>query len=123
MRHPDEGRTISSITCPECHGSMEEIVERELMRYRCHTGHAFTLEALGALQADAWERALYNAYRAQQERAMLVGRMADDARPRRGTEAEQLQQRAQSYEEGADLLRDLIARGNRSGGAIEDSET
>ena len=45
MRHPDEGR-VSSITCPECHGSMQEIVGRELMRYRCHTGHAFTLEAL-----------------------------------------------------------------------------
>ena len=82
MRRPEERRPISSITCPECHGSMQEIVDGEFVRYRCHTGHAFTLEALGALQADAWERALYNAYRAQQERAMLVGRMADEARAR-----------------------------------------
>jgi two-component system chemotaxis response regulator CheB len=124
MRRPDEGRTISSITSPECHGSMEEIVDGELMRYRCHTGHAFTLEALGALQAGAWERTLDNAYRAQQERAMLVGRRADDARARGAAhEAEQLQQRARSYEEGADLLRNLLARGNRSGGTLEDSET
>ena len=44
--------------------------------------------------------------------------------PRRGgMKRNWLQRRAQSYEEGADLLRDLIARGNRSGGAIEDSET
>ena len=123
MRHPEERRTISSITCPECHGSMQEIVDGEFVRYRCHTGHAFTLEALGALQADAWERALYNAYRAQQERAMLVGRMADEARARGAATAEQLQQRARSYEEGADLLRDLLAHGNRSGGASEDRET
>ena len=124
MRHPEERRTISSITCPECHGSMQEIVDGGFVRYRCHTGHAFTLEALGAIQADAWERALYNAYRAQQERAMLVGRMADEARARgAATAAEQLQQRAQSYEEGADLLRDLLAHGTRSGGASEDRES
>ncbi len=49
--------------------------------------------------------------------------MADEARARGAATAEQLEQRARSYEEGADLLRDLIARGNRSGGAIEDSET
>lgn len=121
MRPPEERRTISSITCPECHGSMQEIVDGELVRYRCHTGHAFTLEALGAIQTDAWERALYNAYRAQQERAVLVGRMTDEARARgAATAAEQLQQRAQGYEEGADLLRDLLAHGTRSGGASED---
>jgi two-component system, chemotaxis family, protein-glutamate methylesterase/glutaminase len=124
MRHPEEGRTISPITCPECHGSMQEIVDGEFVRYRCHTGHAFTLEALGAFQAGTWERALYSAYRAQQERAMLVGRMADEARARGAAiAAGQLQQRAQSYEEGADLLRDLLAHGTRSGSAIEDSET
>jgi two-component system, chemotaxis family, protein-glutamate methylesterase/glutaminase len=124
MRQLEEGRTIAPITCPECHGSMHEIVEGELVRYRCHTGHAFTLEALGAIQADAWERALYSAYRAQQERAILLNHMAEDARAKGAeTAAEQLQRRAQSYEEGADLLRDLLARGNLSGSATEDSET
>jgi hypothetical protein len=39
------------------------------------------------------------------------------------TAAEQLQQRAQSYEEGADLLRDLLAHGTRSGGASEDRDS
>jgi two-component system, chemotaxis family, protein-glutamate methylesterase/glutaminase len=123
MRHPDEGRAIAPITCPECHGSLQEIVDGELVRYRCHTGHAFTLETLDALQADAWERALYGAFRAQQERAMLVGRMADRARAQGGdSSAEQLQQRAQSYQEGAELLRRLIAHGNGSGGPVEGSE-
>ena len=120
MRHPDEGRTISSITCPECHGSMQEIVERELMRYRCHTGHAFTLEAL------VLSRRTHGNGRSTTPTALSrSGRWRPNGRRRacRGAEAERLQQRAQSYEEGADLLRDLIARGNRSGVAIEDSET
>ena len=123
MRHPEAGRPISPITCPECHGSMEEIVDGELVRYRCHTGHAFTLDTLGAIQAEAWDRALYGAFRAQQERALLVGRMADEARARgAASSAAQLQQRAQTYEEGADALRRLIAHGNRSGDAVEERE-
>jgi two-component system chemotaxis response regulator CheB len=119
MRRLEEGRAISPITCPDCHGAMQEIVDGELVRYRCHTGHAFTLEALGAIQADAWERALYSGYRAQQERAMLVGRMAEEARARGEATAAELQQRAQSYEEGADLLRELLARNHRPGGGTE----
>ena len=107
--------TISSITCPECHGSLQRLVDGELVRYRCHTGHAFTLETLGAIQADEWERALYGAFRAQQERAMLVRRMANEAcREGAARSAEQLQKRALSYEEGAELLRRLIAHSNRS---------
>ena len=124
IHHPEAGPPISPITCPDCHGSLQEIVDGQLVRYRCHTGHAFTLETLGALQADAWERALYSAFRAQQERAMLVGRMADQARAQGGdSSAEQLQQRAQSYEEGAELLRRLIAHGNGRGGALEEHGT
>jgi hypothetical protein len=60
----------------------------------------------------------------QQERAMLVGRMADRARVQGGDgSAELLQQRARSYEEGAELLRRLIAHGNGPGGAVEEHGT
>ena len=101
---------VSPITCPECHGAMQEILDGELVRYRCHTGHAFTLETLGSIHGEAWERALYSALRAQQERAHVVGRMAAKARERgAGREAAQLGQRAASYEEGAELLRRLLA--------------
>jgi two-component system chemotaxis response regulator CheB len=123
MEHPDREPTLSPITCPECHGSLREIRDGELLRFRCHTGHAFTLDALGVLQADAWERALYGALRAQQERAQLVHRMAAEAR-RHGAarSAAQLQQRADSYEEGAELLRRLIGHGTGAAAASEASE-
>jgi two-component system, chemotaxis family, protein-glutamate methylesterase/glutaminase len=117
MNHSTQSGIISPITCPECHGSLQEIVNGKLVRYRCHTGHAFTLETLGAIQADAWERALYSAFRAQQERAMLVRRMANEACHKGAVRsAEQLQKRALSYEEGAELIRRLIAQSNRSSG-------
>jgi two-component system chemotaxis response regulator CheB len=121
MEHDNRSGPISPITCPDCHGTMQEIVDGGLLRYRCHTGHAYTLEALGAVQAEAWERALYEAYRAQQERSMLLRKMAQEQGE--GREATLLQQRAQSYEEGAELLRRLIAHHNASNRPVEDSET
>jgi two-component system chemotaxis response regulator CheB len=124
VEHPDRAGPLSPITCPECHGSMQEIREGELVRFRCHTGHAFTLDALDLVQGDEWERAVYGALRAQQERAQLVRRMADEARGRgAGRSAAQLEERAQSYEEGALLLQGLIGHGNRAGQAGEDSKS
>jgi two-component system, chemotaxis family, protein-glutamate methylesterase/glutaminase len=112
---------LSPITCPECHGAMHEIKDGKLVRYRCHTGHAFTLETLGAIQKEAWERALYGALRAQQERASLVGRLANEAEDRGEAQAGQLRRRAESYEEGAGLLRGLIAAGGRALGKSDAS--
>ena len=111
---------FSPITCPECHGTMQEIHDGELLRYRCHTGHAFTLEVLGTAQAEAWERALYSAYGLQQERSILLRRMAERARQQGSGETRFLEERARSYEEGAELLRRLIANGN---GLREPDET
>ena len=37
---------ISANTCPECHGILVRIREHSIVRYRCHTGHAYSLETL-----------------------------------------------------------------------------
>lgn len=104
--------TRSPLSCPDCHGALYEIQEAELLRYRCHTGHAFTVESMRAALAEAWERALYDGVRVQEEQAMLTRRIADDLR-RSGNlrGAEELESRAVSYEEGADMLRQLLAAG------------
>jgi two-component system chemotaxis response regulator CheB len=36
----------SQYACPECHGVLRQVKERGVMRFRCHTGHAYTLESL-----------------------------------------------------------------------------
>ena len=111
----DERRfgTLSPFTCPECHGSMSEIREGDLVRYRCHTGHAFTAEALDLAHTEAWEQTLYGALRVQEEHAALVRLMAGEARARRRPQAaENLTLRARSYEEGVELIRQLLRRSN-----------
>jgi len=70
----------SVLTCPECHGLLWEIKDGDLVRYRCHVGHALTLEALEAEQATELDRALSSALRALSERIHVVRRLADEAR-------------------------------------------
>jgi two-component system chemotaxis response regulator CheB len=113
MADEDRFGTLAPFTCPECHGALREIREGGLVRYRCHTGHAFTAEVLDLAHAEAWERTLYDALRVQEEHAALVRMMADEARARRmGRTAEDLERRARSYEEGAELIRQLLFRSN-----------
>ena len=62
-------------TCPECQGSLVRIVEGKQARYRCHTGHGFTEEALldGIIKRvndDVWQTV-----RGLQEAEMLLEHM------------------------------------------------
>ena len=103
---------LAPLTCPECHGAMYEIHDDDFLRYRCHTGHAFTAEALRSAQTESWERALYEALRVQEEQGALVRRMAIDARLHgRSDTAEDFERRAVSYDEGAQLIRQMLGRG------------
>lgn len=102
---------LAPLTCPECHGAMYEI-DDDFLRYRCHTGHAFTAKALRSAQSESWERALYDALRVQEEQGALVRRMALEARLRgRLGDADDYERRAVSYDEGAQIIRQMLARG------------
>ena len=46
---------ISKLTCPDCHGALWEIYDDELLRYRCHVGHAFSAESLSEGQSQMLE--------------------------------------------------------------------
>jgi two-component system chemotaxis response regulator CheB len=122
---PDQKRfgTLSPLTCPDCHGSLQEIHENGLIRYRCHTGHAFTLEVLDAAQSEVRERALYGAMRAQQEHAMLARHMAEQARGRGEVRSVGFyERRVRDYEEGAEVIRQLLACSDGNGEqAVEDA--
>jgi two-component system chemotaxis response regulator CheB len=71
--------TPSPNACPECHGSLVEIREGPIVRYRCHTGHAYSLRTLLADTEADLEKALWNAVRAYEERSFLLRRLAEEA--------------------------------------------
>lgn len=68
--------TPSSLTCPECHGSLVEIREGRLLRYRCHTGHAFSADSLLSDMTKTSEREAYQLLRALEEAEILLRRLA-----------------------------------------------
>jgi two-component system, chemotaxis family, protein-glutamate methylesterase/glutaminase len=70
----------SGLTCPDCGGSLWEIEDGKLMRYRCHVGHQFTPDGLDSEQSDAVEGALWSAVRVLEEHADLRRRMARRAK-------------------------------------------
>jgi len=62
--------------CPNCGGVLWEIKKGNLLRYRCHTGHAFTANVLLAEQAKHIEETLWVALRMFEERKNLLNTMA-----------------------------------------------
>ena len=67
----------SLYTCPDCHGVLLQMRGDGPLRFRCHTGHAFTAEALAAYAADAIEERLWSTVRAMDESLLLLRQMAD----------------------------------------------
>ena len=103
--------TLSPFTCPECHGSLWEVEDGGMVRYRCHTGHAYTERMLGLAQVETLEETLYDALRAQKERALLLLAMAERARRHGAPDAAaDLEHRAAECDEDTRLIGLVITR-------------
>jgi two-component system, chemotaxis family, protein-glutamate methylesterase/glutaminase len=66
----------SGFTCPECSGALWEADEDGVPRFRCRTGHQFSLDTLLAAQSDSIEAALWSGVRALEERSAMLRRFA-----------------------------------------------
>jgi two-component system chemotaxis response regulator CheB len=67
-------------SCPECHGVLSELYDGELLRFACQVGHRFSPQSLAADQAATVEQTLWAALAALNERALLLRRLAREAR-------------------------------------------
>ncbi|HEU4328934.1 MAG TPA: chemotaxis protein CheB [Roseiflexaceae bacterium] len=67
---------LSPFTCPECHGVMVQLREGGLLRFRCHTGHAFSASSLLAELTASIEESLWSTMRGMEESGMLMQHMA-----------------------------------------------
>ena len=66
----------SMLTCPECNGALSRIEEKKIVRFRCHTGHAFTENALLADITKCIEEDLWKAIRGLDESILLLQEMS-----------------------------------------------
>lgn len=79
MEHLRDIAHPSPYVCPDCNGGLWKLDGTTPARYRCHTGHGFTLRSLLHAQAEASDGALWSALRALQEKRMLLEELAADA--------------------------------------------
>lgn len=77
MRRLNAIGSTSPLSCPACGGVLWGIHDSAPPRYRCHTGHSFTLAALNHTQAVHTDEVLWRALRALQERQRAIGMLID----------------------------------------------
>jgi two-component system chemotaxis response regulator CheB len=114
MKTQEKLGNLSRFSCPECHGTLWEIEDGSMIRFRCHVGHAYTADTVLSSQAEEVERTLWTLLRSQQERAALARRMAAQERLTNRGLARDLEVRAKDYEAAADLVRGLLAGGDEA---------
>lgn len=111
MRTMDQIGRRSLLACPDCHGVMWEIDEDEVLRYRCHVGHAYTSDLMSLALDDNLSRALGSALRALEERSALAERLHKQAIAQgRHQIAESWARRKSESEEEAEIIREAIER-------------
>lgn len=112
MNNPNRPGKPSPFACPDCNGVLWEIDGgKQLIRFRCRTGHAFSSGTLLAKQTEAQEDAMWNALRALEEKAALTQRLADRARDRnQSISARRFEEQAQTAYQRATILRQLLLK-------------
>jgi two-component system chemotaxis response regulator CheB len=101
--------SVTMFTCPDCGGVLWELGENEVLRFRCHVGHAYSADALNVEHGELLEDALWNAVRVLEESASLARRLAHRADTAgQKVSAQHFEARAEAQEQRADVVRRLL---------------
>jgi two-component system chemotaxis response regulator CheB len=98
----------STFACPECHGVLMKLTEGGPIRFRCHTGHAYSIDSLMLAVSEAIEEALWNAIRALEEGDMLLRTVGEHVTKHDGSEAKALLTRAAEVKRQSEALRQIV---------------
>lgn len=96
------------VVCPICQGVLTEAHAGAFEHFRCHVGHAFSMESLVREQSESLERALWAAVRALEESSGLSRRLA---LRERGDLSVRFNEKAQTQMQQADLIRQILLQG------------
>jgi two-component system chemotaxis response regulator CheB len=102
---------VAPYTCPECHGVLVRLKEGGVPRFRCHTGHAYSINTLLAESSSEVEHALWSGLRAVEESMLVLRELSAHIREHNTDHpavAEALEEKAREAERRADVLRGLL---------------
>lgn len=114
---------LTEFTCPDCHGVLVRVDEGKLARFRCHTGHAYTDNALLEGVMDSVGDMLWQVIRSLEEAVMVLKHMGENLQqagePARAetffAKARELEERSTTYH--SDALRHESLSGDNLGQA------
>jgi two-component system chemotaxis response regulator CheB len=101
----------STFVCPDCGGTLFELNDKKPIRYRCHTGHAFTLRNLAFAQENITDSALWTSLRTLQEKEAVLRRFAESVAR---AEAADASREADELAAASATLRQVLERAPRS---------
>ena len=100
---------FSPYTCPECHGVLTALREGDILRFRCHTGHAFSVNSLLTAITEQTEAHLWSAIRHVQESVILLNHLGDHlAEVNQPKLAAAYFQKAKAAAERVELMRQVV---------------
>jgi two-component system chemotaxis response regulator CheB len=100
---------LTTFTCPECAGTLVRLEEADMIRFRCHTGHAYTASSLASEVTESVEAKLWQSMRALEEVNMLMNKIADHYEHLdKHDDAKLFRQKAKSAADRAHTIHDLV---------------
>ena len=104
----------TSMTCPDCGGVVWRIGNDLPLRFRCHTGHAFSALSLESQQRNGAENALWSAVRHLQESLLLIEEQISLAEAARSPEVSELIVRKDRLQAAIEATRQLALESSTS---------
>ncbi|RAK00531.1 two-component system chemotaxis response regulator CheB [Larkinella arboricola] len=99
---------LTPLTCPECNGSLVSIKEGKIIRYRCHTGHAFTASSLLAEVSKTVEENLWKSVKSLEETIILLEQSGKVLSEGNNETAQEYFAKAKETRKRSDVLRNFI---------------
>jgi two-component system chemotaxis response regulator CheB len=101
--------SLSPYTCPECHGVLVQLQDGDFIRFRCHTGHAYSPSSLLAEVTQSVENSLWSTLRTMEESILLLQHLAHHAHDHQDSQiAKVAERKARGVAESTELIRDLL---------------
>ncbi len=99
-------------TCPECHGALIQLKRSGILRFRCHTGHAFSVQTLLSQLSTDIETNLWTAIRSMEESVLLLDHVAKHLHKAGQNErlASYFTQNARATERHASTVRQVVLK-------------
>lgn len=100
---------LTPYACPDCHGVLLAITDGDLIRYRCHTGHAHSADSLLATITERIEDTLWSAIRGVEESILLLNNLGDHYAEQNQPKLAALYfKKAQEAESRAEIVRQTV---------------